>query len=264
MQTDEIVGILIDIIFNILSHEIPHRTVKCDDRDPPWIAKELKTAIMRKHRVYRRYIRYIERGKNSCDWCKVKTIRNEASRMMANAKNKYYDKLGRMLSDPNIGKYWPTLARLINNKKTCNIPPLVENGLFITDPTNIARIVNEHFFQKCSVLQNTSSLPTFLPRIGNRIEHISIQKDKVLKWIRVLDTKKSHGCDQISVAMIRICGTSTVDPLCMIFEKSLRAGNYPSTWKKAYIIPVHKKESRQSKRNYRPVSLFSEEKTVYF
>ena len=42
----------------------------------------------------------------------------------------------------------------------------------------------------------------------------------------------------------------------MIFEKSLRTGNYPSTLKKAYIIPVHKKESRQSKRNYRPISLF--------
>ena len=133
--------------FTGFSREIPHRTIKWDDRDPPWITKELKTAIRRKHRVYRRYI---ERGKNPDDWCKVKTIRNETSRMIANAKNTYYHKLGQMLSNPNVGpkKYWSTLARLINNKKICNIPPLLEEGLFITDPTNKANIFNEHFVQQ--------------------------------------------------------------------------------------------------------------------
>ena len=38
-------------------------------------------------------------------------------------------------------------------------------------------------------------------------------------------------------------------------EKCLRTGLYPSSWKKANIIPIHKKESRQSKKNYRPISL---------
>ena len=52
-----------------------------------------------------------------------------------------------------------------------------------------------------------------------------------------------------------MCDISIVDPLCMIFKKSLRTGNYPSSWKKAYIIPVYKKESKQSKTNYRPISL---------
>ena len=104
-------------------------------------------------------------------------------------------------------------------------------------------------------LQNTCYLPTFLTRNSNRIEEISIQKDKVLKLIGMLDTEKAHGCDQISVATIRTCDISIAGPLYMIFEKSLRTGNYPSSWKKAYITPVHKKESRQSKKNYRPISL---------
>ena len=69
------------------------------------------------------------------------------------------------------------------------------------------------------------------------------------------DTKKAHGCDQITVAMIKICDNSIVDPLCMIFEKSLRTGIYPSSRQKAIIIPIHKKESRKSKKNYMPISL---------
>ena len=49
--------------------------------------------------------------------------------MIVNAKNKYYQNLGRKLSDPNMGskKYWSTLTRMINSKKTCTIPPLLEN-----------------------------------------------------------------------------------------------------------------------------------------
>ena len=56
--------------------------------------------------------------------------------------------------------------------------------------------------------------------------------------------------------MIKTCDSCIVDPLCMIFEKCLSTGLYPSSWKKANIIPIHKKESRQSKKNYRPISLF--------
>ena len=55
--------------------------------------------------------------------------------------------------------------------------------------------------------------------------------------------------------MIKICDTSIVEPLCLIFEKNLETGVYPSMWKKANIVPVHKKGSRQDKQNYRPISL---------
>ena len=254
LQVDDMAEVFSNKIFEILSSDIPNRTIKCDDRDPPWITSQLKTAIKRKHRVYRRYI---ERGKNNDDWCQVKTIRNETSRMIVNAKNKYYHNLGRKLSDPNMGpkKYWSTLTRLINNKNTCNIPPLLENGLFITNPANKASVFNEYFVQQCSTIQNTSSLPTFQPITNNQLNDIAVNKDKILKLIRMLDTKKAHGCDGISVSMIKICDSSIVDPLCMIFERSLATGLYPSLWKKANIIPIHKKDSRQTKKNYRPISL---------
>ena len=207
-----------DTIFKTLSSFIPNRVIKCNDRDPPLITSQLKAAIKRKHRVYRRYI---ERGKNHDDWCQVKTVRDETSRMIVNAKNKYYQNLGRKLSDPNMGpkKYCSTLTRLINSKKTCTVPPLLENSLFITNPANKASIFNEYFVQQCSTIQNTSSLPTFLPRINSLLKDITVNKDKVLKLIRTLDTKKAHGCDEISVSIIKICDSSIVDQLCMIFEK---------------------------------------------
>ena len=64
-----------------------------------------------------------------------------------------------------------------------------------------------------------------------------------------------RGCYNISIAMIKICDSMIFEPLCMIVEKCLVTGQYPSTWKKANIIPVHKKSSRQCKNNYCPISL---------
>ena len=55
--------------------------------------------------------------------------------------------------------------------------------------------------------------------------------------------------------MIKICDASIAEPPCLIFEKSLETGTHPSVWKKADIIPVHKKDSRQNKMYYRPISL---------
>ena len=41
----------------------------------------------------------------------------------------------------------------------------------------------------------------------------------------------------------------------MIYERCIETGIYPSSWKKANVVPIHKKGSRQCKNNYRPISL---------
>ena len=44
-------------------------------------------------------------------------------------------------------------------------------------------------------------------------------------------------------------------PLCLIYKKCLSNGVFPSKWKFANLQSVHKKNSRQVKTNYRPISL---------
>ena len=55
--------------------------------------------------------------------------------------------------------------------------------------------------------------------------------------------------------MIHLCGDSIVSPLKMIFESAITSGHFPDTWKKGNITPVHKKESKNLIKNYRPISL---------
>ena len=55
--------------------------------------------------------------------------------------------------------------------------------------------------------------------------------------------------------MIKLCDSTLLEPLCLIFERCLETEIYPSIWKKANIVPIHKNGSRQNKGNYRPISL---------
>ena len=58
----------------------------------------------------------------------------------------------------------------------------------------------------------------------------------------------------ISVKMIKICADSIAHPITLIFQNSLGAGIFANDWKKASIVPIHKKNNKQILSNYRPVS----------
>ena len=176
--------------------------------------------------------------------------------MITSAK-KYFLKLGQRLSDPinGVKAYWSTLNEIINRNKVTNIPPLLENGVFVTNYQTKADVFNEFFAKQCSLLPNDSSIPAFTPKCDKILSSVGIDRSKVLSLVRSLDSKKAHGCDDLSIAMLKICDLAIVEPLSLIYEKCLESGKYPSLWKKANVLPIHKKESCQLKKNYRPTSM---------
>ena len=70
-----------------------------------------------------------------------------------------------------------------------------------------------------------------------------------------MNSNKAHGHDGISIRMLKICGPSVIKPLSLLFNNCLRDGVFPNDWKKANVIPVHKKGNKQLVSNYSPVSL---------
>ena len=149
------------------------------------------------------------------------------------------------LSDPNIGVkyYWNILNKLIDKKKFTNIPPILENGLFVTNLEAKGNLFNDYFVEQCSAIATGSTIPAFRPRCPTLLQGVHVDREKILNIIRSLNTKKAHGCDDISISMINICDSAIVEPLCLMFEKCLETGVYPTSWKRANIIPVHKKNN---------------------
>ena len=59
------------------------------------------------------------------------------------------------------------------------------------------------------------------------------------------------GHDSISIRMLQIYGKSIRKPLKNILKSCFEKGCFPSDWKKANVVPVHKKVTKQLLRNYR-------------
>ena len=76
-----------------------------------------------------------------------------------------------------------------------------------------------------------------------------------MKVIPKLDPNKTHGQDNISVHMIKICGKSICKPLPKIFEECLRTGTFPLESKRGNGVPIFKKGDKKIYKNYRPVLL---------
>ena len=55
--------------------------------------------------------------------------------------------------------------------------------------------------------------------------------------------------------MLKIYDSSIYKPLEMIFKQCMETGVFPSEWKKANIVPIHKKGDKQPLENYSPVLL---------
>ena len=70
---------------------------------------------------------------------------------------------------------------------------------------------------------------------------IKFSEKNILDAIRALNPNKAHGWDGVSIRMIKICDEAIVLPLLIIFKTALQSGIYPSKWKKANVVPVHKK-----------------------
>ena len=55
--------------------------------------------------------------------------------------------------------------------------------------------------------------------------------------------------------MILLCGKEIIVSLQLLFKSMLEEGIFPDDWKKSNVVPVHKKESTNLIKNYRPISL---------
>ena len=67
----------------------------------------------------------------------------------------------------------------------------------------------------------------------------------LLNLIHSLDVNKSHGLNEISTRILKICDSSIIKQLSIIFNNLLNSGIFPTLWKEANVIPIHKKGDKR-------------------
>ena len=77
----------------------------------------------------------------------------------------------------------------------------------------------------------------------------------VADLINLLKPDKATGPDRISAQLLKLAPDESATILKYIFQQSLDTGSVPNDWKHAFVTPIHKKDSRSTPSNYRPISL---------
>ena len=73
----------------------------------------------------------------------------------------------------SLKTYWSILKILLSNKKIPCIPPrLLQDNKYVTDLKNKAELFNLFFAKQCSIIDNSSELPSL--RILTLIKHMAM------------------------------------------------------------------------------------------
>ena len=92
------------------------------------------------------------------------------------------------------------------------------------------------------MISNSSELPLNLHfTTEKRLDTPNFSNNDIEKIMQNLDPNKAHGHDKISIRMMKICGKSICKPLQLIFNQCIDTGAFPLEWKKANVVPIHKK-----------------------
>ena len=244
-----------ETLTNIFMNFVPNKRITVDDKDPPWVTENTKKLLKDKSKLY---AQYIKNGRKEGDYEKLLNITINITTEISNSKKNYFDNLAEKLCDPKLNwkACWNILKYFTNCKKVPIIPALLISNHFVTNFNKKSNYLNGFFVNQFSLINNHSKLPLNRDSITTSLlSSVSIKESDILSILKSLDANRAHGHDDISIRMLQLSNKSILKPLKLLFENCLRTGIFPEQWKKANIVPIHKKGDKQLLENYRTVSL---------
>ena len=191
-------------------------------------------------------------------------------------------------------KFWQTVKPLFSNKvKSKTVIKLVENYVMIEDQSEKAKHFYKYFVnivKKVGILkeeQTTYSATNQLSEVETAIikykNHPSIKAitdimekqgkptfnfkfsshEETGKEVNNLKVKKALQKSDIRLIIITEIVDITSYFLYHNFNNSLSCATFPTLMKYADVIPIHKKDDKTDKENYRPISILPNLSNVY-
>jgi len=242
---------------NIARQFIPNRVVKVRPNDAPFYNGELR----RMKRQVDRSFKFAKRSKMLHHWEVYKQHRNVYVASLKEAKENYSLKLASDMRSSKIispKSWWHIAKQMMGGNKQSQYPALNVDGKPISEPIRKAEAFNSFFVRQTFLDDTNAELPADFPSYEQAsLEDLLITEEEVLDQLKGIKPNKATGPDLISPRMLKEASKCICPSLTRLFNLSIRLGRVPLLWKRANVIPIHKKNGRDSVGNYRPVSLLS-------
>jgi hypothetical protein len=221
-------------------------------RKPKWISKDIRTKIKTKNNAYR--TSRITKHGDKRDYKQFCKLRNQVRWETRKARGSYKATLAKEAKTNPKAIFKYVNSRL---KTQGSIPDLDTQEGTATDDLEKAEALNQFFTSVFT--QENPIVPTLdNERIINPITEVMFSPEIVKKKLEDLKPNKSPGPDGLHPRVLKELAPVLCNPLSDLMQKSMNAGELPTSWKDANITALHKKGAKNVPNNYRPVSLTSQ------
>ena len=215
--------------------------------------------------------------------------RNYCVSLLRKTKRQYYSNLEKVCDNKTFWKIFKSmLSKKIKSNERIN---LIENDEIIKTEKENAKVLNAFFsnmVQNLDIQQYNGDDPicenmndpllkaivryrnhpsiVAMKKLCNSKSHFSfknVQKEEILKELNNLNINKATQNTDIPPKMIKENSVIFGDSIFSNLNCCISTSSYPSLLKRPDITPVHKKDSKSEKKNYRTVSILSNIPKVY-
>ena len=264
-DVDRAVDELVIVIQKASLEAIPKDKIK---RNFQFISNEIKGMIKTRNKL-----RKICQRTNKQEYKNLKNrLSNLIKRKIAIFSNENWDrKLDKLeVKDNSLWK----MAKCLTKRKETEIPVLHDlNGLALSNEDRVAQIADN--FEKVHHL--TGDMGDYdndrlIHKVYNEIQKKTIDKDQIeptnpkeiRKVIKRTKPKKAPGLDNIQNILLKNLPKKGIVQLNYIFNACFLLSYFPSNWKRASILPIHKTgKDKLFPQSYRPINLLPTLSKIY-
>lgn len=232
----------------IIAKHVP-KTKPRSNKYPVWFSAALVKIINEKLKYRIKYRKY----GNPRDSLTFELLRVRCTKLLNVCYKLYLKRLeSSLVSNPKL------IWSFIKHKKGRNSSYPAQMSLGNKVATSGSDIC-ELFASQFSAVYSTHKLSipdqSCIAPVSNYLTTISVTRDQVFRVLKRLDPTKGAGSDGIPSIFAKKCAGALALPLCIIINKSLSSGIFPTAWKSALVIPLFKSGDSTDVKNYRPISI---------
>jgi hypothetical protein len=225
---------------------------------PEWMWEEIQAAMATR-----------DRFKSAGDGVNATIWRNKVRRLTEDAQSTTFI----LLIENNKGDssaLWQYLRELVPTAKSKKPNCPNDGDTVISDPveiadesnrycTTVAESLAKHTFDtgdssECQYTDLHDFVDSSVPD-GTEFDIPPMTDEFVLRELRSLSPKKATGLDGVSARLLKAAAGEIAPSLTKVFNLSISTNVFPSQWKLAKVVPIHKGGPLVDVNNFRPISI---------
>ena len=272
----------------VLEKHAPLKKKTLRANNAPYMTKNLRKAMMKRTELATRY----NKTRNIEDYHNFRKQRNFVNRLYKKERKKYFNSLDKNDIE-NVKQFWKVWNPLISDKcRTRNTITLVQGNNIISDASKVGEEFKQEFSNAVKnlnidfnwepttdvstiadpidkVIEKFKDHPSILKinekiEVTDRFEFTKVSEQDVLDLVAEFDTKKATTFNNIPGKFLKeYAPTYSKTITSLINNETIETHDFSDRLKFADINPIHKKESRNSAKNYRPVSVLPYASKLY-